>query len=131
MKKRSGDPRKRQAIKDAGHALKLEVARRKSLLMAKEKEYKAEILRLLELFEEQYPESPGYIYDAVPYMATLGAIVVHRAGCELNDEPEKYRPSEQLDTLKLVPAMREEIEVFLLRNGLDKPETYSIFNSVL
>lgn len=72
---------------------------------------KAEILRLLELFEKQHPESPGYLYDELPYMVALGAIVIHRAVCELNDEPEKYKPYEQLDTLELTPAMREEIEI--------------------
>lgn len=106
-----------------------EVVRRKSLLMSKEKEYKAEILRLLEIFEAQYPESPGYLYDELPYMVALGAIVIHRAGCELNDEPEKYKPYEQLDTLELTTAMREEIENFLIRNQLDKAETYYIFDS--
>lgn len=131
MKKRSGDPRKRQAMKETEKAQQSALARRKFLLMSKEKEYTAEILRLQELFEEQYPESPGYLYDDLPYMVTLGAIVMHRAGCELNDEPEKYRPYEQLDTLELTPAMREEIEEFLIRNRLDKPETYYIFNSHL
>ncbi|EMK8627187.1 hypothetical protein V9M40_004211 [Salmonella enterica subsp. enterica serovar Newport] len=129
MKKRSGDPRKRQAMKEVLLARESEVVRRKSLLMSKEKEYKAEILRLLELFGAQYPESPGYLYDELPYMVALGAIVIHRAGCELNDEPEKYKPHEQLDTLELTPAMREEIENFLIRNQLDKAETYYIFDS--
>ncbi len=56
-------------------------------------------------------------------MVTLGAIAMHRAGCELTNESEKYNPSEQLDTLELVPAMREEIEESIVRNKLDKPET--------
>jgi len=59
----------------------------------------------------------------------LGAIAMHRADCELTNEPEKYNPSQQMDTLELVPAMRDEIEEFLLRNKLDKPETYQIFGS--
>ncbi|HBE5944013.1 TPA: hypothetical protein KML24_004956 [Escherichia coli] len=127
-KKRSGDPRKRQRIKDTGQVFQSHIARQKSLLMAKEEECKSEIFRLINLFEEQYPESPGYLYDEIPYIVALGAIVVHRAGCELYNEPEKYKPSEQLDTLELMPAMREEIEVFLKRNQLDKPESFYIFN---
>lgn len=125
MKKKSGDPRKRQTEVD----YKTLKARQLALLMSKEKETKAETMRLMELFEEQYPESPGFLYDETPYMLTLGAIVIHRAGCELKVEPEKYNVSEQLDVLELLPEMRKEIEEFLIRNQLNKAETYSVFST--
>ncbi|WP_152601465.1 hypothetical protein [Erwinia oleae] len=124
----SGNPRKRQAKEKAALSLKSEETRRKALLMSKEGECKDEILRLMELFEEQHSESPGFLYDEIPYMITLSAIVMHRAGCELNDEPEKYNISEQLDFLELTPAIRSEIEFFLIKNQMDKPETWSIFD---
>ena len=127
MKKISGDPRKRQTIKAADLARKSEAARRMTLLRAKENEFKTEILRLLDIFEGQYPESPGYCYDEQPYILIFSVIVMHRAGCELNDEPEKYDPFGQLDTLELLPEMRREIEEFLLRNHMDKAKTYSVF----
>lgn len=128
MKKRSGDPRKRKALKDAEQAIKSEEARRMALVISREKEIKAEALRLIELFEEQYPDSSGYRYDEQPYILTISAIVMHRAGCELNDEPEKYDPSGQLDTLELLPEMRGEVDAFLIRNQLDKAETWFIFS---
>lgn len=109
-------------------SLKSEGTRRKALLMSKEGECKDEILRLMELFEEQNSESPGFLYDETPYMMTLSTIVIHRAGCELNGEPEKYNISEQLDILELTPAIRSEIECFLIKNMMDKPETWSIFD---
>jgi len=125
VKKKSGDPRKRQTEVD----YKTLKARQKALFTSKEKETKAETMRLMELFEKQYPESPGFLYDETPYLITFGAIVIHRAGCELKSEPEKYNVSEQLDVLELLPEMRKEIEEFHVRNRLDKAETYSIFNS--
>jgi len=125
VKKKSGDPRKRQAEPD----YKTLKARQMALLMSREKETKAEAIRLLELFEEQYPESPGLLYDETLYMLTLTAIVIHRAGCELKAEPEKYNVSEQLDALELMPEMRKEIEEFLVRNKLDKADTYSVFST--
>ena len=128
MKKRSGDPRKRQALKDAEQAIKSEEARRMALIISREKEIKAETLRLIELFEEQYPDSPGYHYDEQPYIMTLSVIVMQRAGCELNDEPEKYDPYGQLDTLELLPAMRGEVDAFLIRNQLDKADSWSVFS---
>lgn len=127
MKKRSGDPRKRQALKDAEQAIKSEEARRMALIISREKEIKAEILRLTELFEEQYPDYPGLHYDEQSCILTIGVIVMHRAGCELNNEPEKYDPSGQLDTLELLPAIRGEVDAFLIRNQLDKAETWFIF----
>ena len=128
MKKRSGDPRKRQALKDAEQAIKSEKARRMALLVSRESELKEETLRLVELFEEQFPESPGFLYDEQLYMKIMGIIVLHRAGCELNDEPEKYDPAVQLDTLELLPAMRGEVDAFLIRNQLDKADSWSVFS---
>lgn len=124
MRKKSGDPRKQQRAAVDYKTLK---ARQMVLLMSKEKETKAETMRLVDLFEDQYPESPGFNYDDMPYMLTLSAIVVHRASCELQGKPENYNTSVQLDALELLPAMRKEIEVFLARNQLDSAETYSIF----
>lgn len=128
MKKKSGDPRKRHAMKVAEQAIKSEKARRMALLVSRESELKAETLRLVELFEEQFPESPGFLYDEQLYMKIMGIIVLHRAGCELNDEPEKYCPFGQLDTLGPLPEMRKEIEAFLISNRLDKAETWSVFD---
>ena len=125
MKKKSGDPRKRKAEADYKTLKTKQIA----LLMSKGKETKAEAMRLMELFEEQYPESPGLLYDETIYMLTLTAIVIHRAGCELKAEPGKYNVSEQLDALELMPEMRKEIEEFLVRNQLDKADTYSVFNT--
>lgn len=82
----------------------------------------------MELFEEQNSESPGFLYDETPYMMILSTIVIQRAGCELNGEPEKYNISEQLDILELTSAIRSEIECFLIKNKMDKPETWSIFD---
>ncbi|MHA0917550.1 hypothetical protein ACR9H8_22840 [Kosakonia cowanii] len=124
----SGNPQKRQAMEKAAISHKSEETRRKALLMSKEGECKNEILRLMELFEEQNSESPGFLYDETPYMMILSTIVMHRAGCELNGEPEKYNISEQLDFLELTPAIRSEIECFLIKNKMDKPETWSIFD---
>lgn len=109
-------------------SLKSEGTRRKALLMSKQGECKNEVIRLMELFEEQNSESPGFLYDETPYMIILSAIVMHRAGCELNGEPEKYNIYEQLDTLEPTPAIRSEIECFLIQNKMDKPETWSIFD---
>ncbi|KZQ74364.1 hypothetical protein A3465_01600 [Enterobacter roggenkampii] len=83
---------------------------------------------MVELFEEQFPESPGFLYDEQLYMKIMGIIVLHRAGCELNDEPEKYDPAGQLDTLELLPAMRGEVDAFLIRNQLDKADSWSVFS---
>lgn len=127
MNKRSGDPRKRQALRDAEQAIKSEEARRMALIISREKEIKAEALRLIELFEEQYPDSPGYRYDEQSYVLTISAIAMHRAVCELNDEPEKYDPYGQLDTLELLPAMRKEVDAFLIRNQLDKADSWFVF----
>ncbi|WP_199635001.1 hypothetical protein JEM67_00490 (plasmid) [Serratia sp. PAMC26656] len=124
----SGNPRKRQAKEKADLSLKSEETRRKALLMSKVGECTDEALRLMELFEEQHSESPGFLYDEIPYMITLSAIVMHRAACELYGEPEKYNISEQLDILELTPAIRAEIEFFLIKNQMDKPETWSIFD---
>lgn len=129
MKKTSGDPRKRQLMKDAEQEQNSLLLRKKKLLLSTQAIWKAEGLRLLDLFEEQYPESTGYLYDPKPYLIAFGAIAMHRAGCELSDEPEKYQPSVQLESLQIAPAMKEEIEEFLIRNRLEKPETYSIFKS--
>ncbi|HHE8494762.1 hypothetical protein NFL61_23050 (plasmid) [Enterobacter ludwigii] len=115
-------------MKVAEQAIKTEKARRMTLIVSREYELKAETLRLLELFEEQFPESPGFLYDEHLYMYILGMIVLHRAGCELNNEPEKYCPFEQLDTLGPLPEMRREIEEFLVSNRLDKAETWSVFH---
>lgn len=126
MRKKSGDPRKQQRAAMDYKTLK---ARQMALLMSKEKETKAETMRLVELFEDQYPESPGFNYDDMPYMLTLSTIVVHRASCELQGKLEDYNTSVQLDALELLPAMRKDIEVFLARNQFDSAETYSIFST--
>lgn len=76
--------------------------------MSKEGECKNAVLRLMELFEEQNSESPGLLYDETTYMIILSAIVMHRASCELNGEPEKYNIYEQLDILELTPAIRSD-----------------------
>lgn len=127
MKVRSGDPRKRQSLKTSEQIVKSEKARRMALILSSENELKAEALRLLELFEEQYPDSPGFCYDELPYILIINAIVLHRADCELKGKPEKYDPLAQLDTLDLLPEMRGEMDTFLLRNKLDKAETWSVF----
>lgn len=105
------------------------MARKRKHLLSKQGEFQAETLRLLELFEEQYHESPGYLYDPNMYLITIGTIVMHRVGCELSDAPENYNPSHQLEILQIAPAMKEEIEEFLMRNRMDKPETYYILKS--
>lgn len=129
MKKTSGDPRKRQVMKNAEQERSSLLLRQKNLLLSTQEIWKAEVLRLLDLFEEQFPESTGYSYDPKLYLIAFGAIAMHRAGCELSDEPEKYKPSEQLESLQVAPAMKDEIEEFLIRNRLEKPETYYIFKS--
>lgn len=126
MKVRSSDPRKRQSLKAAEQAIKSEAARRMAQITSRESEIKSEALRLLELFEEQYPDSPGYRYDEQTYMLTISAIVMHRADCQFNGEQERYDPFTQLETLGLLPEMRREIETFLIRNLLNNAETWSV-----
>jgi hypothetical protein len=59
MKKRSGDPRKRQALKDAEQAIKSEEARRMALIISREKEIKAEALRLIDCLKNSTLTHPA------------------------------------------------------------------------
>lgn len=121
----SGNPLKREVKKKVSPLVKPEDIKRKAL-MSKQAELKAEIVRLMDLFEEQQPESSEFFDDDLPYMVALGTIATHRLACELSDTPQKYNIHAQLDTLELPPAVRAEIESFLINNRMDKAETWSI-----
>ena len=121
----SGNPLKREVKKKVSPLVKSEDIKRKTL-MSKQAELKDETVRLMDLFEEQQPESSGFFDDDLPYMVALGTIATHRLACELSDTPHKYNMHFQLDTLELPPTVRAEIESFLINNRMDKAETWSI-----
>lgn len=123
--RQSGDPRKRQAVKDI-EICKMLTKRKneqrgleiKAELAQKRDETTDEALHLLELFEEQNPESSAFLYDETYYMIIFTALVVHRKGCELSGNKAAYNPRSQLDTLQIGEVLKEEIMMFLEANNL-------------